>query len=111
MKPSRLPLFVTVAILLFLYLPILAGSLWAYWKVWQALQQPPVTGEESIIGHQAVVLNVQADGVEVRIDGERWLARPSQPVQPGQKVVVEDVEGLTLLVRPLRAPNGHNSHP
>ena len=96
-------------IALLLYLPILGASLWAYSKAWQALQQPPETGEENMIGHQATVLAVQPHSIEVHIDGERWLARTDQPVQPGQKVIVEDVEGLTLLVRPLPTPNGHNT--
>ena len=96
-------------IALLLYLPILGASLWAYSKAWQALQRPPETGEEGMIGHQATVLDVQPNSIEVRIDGERWLARTDQLVQPGQKVIVEDVEGLTLLVRPLPTPNGHNT--
>ena len=96
-------------IALLLYLPILGASLWAYGKAWRALQQPPVTGEESMIGQQAVVLIAQPNSLEVRIDGERWLARTDQSVHPGQKVIVEDIEGLTLLVRPFPAPNGHNT--
>ncbi|MCB9419897.1 MAG: NfeD family protein [Ardenticatenaceae bacterium] len=86
---------------LLIYLPILGVSLWAYWKAWQALQRPPEAGEESMIGHQAVVLNVKPNNIEVHIGGERWLAHSSQPVRIGQKVIVEAVDGLTLLVRPL----------
>jgi membrane-bound ClpP family serine protease len=38
--------------------------------------------------------------------GEIWRAVSSQPLQPGQQVVIEKVEGLTPQVAPLLQPPG-----
>jgi membrane-bound serine protease (ClpP class) len=61
------------------------------------------TGSEGIIGHLGVVRKwVEATGT-VLIDGALWRARLSlpdeDPLQEGDHVVVERVNGLTLCVR------------
>jgi len=39
------------------------------------------------------------------VDGERWHVRAAEALQPGQRVRVTRVEGLTLEVSPLAEPN------
>jgi membrane protein implicated in regulation of membrane protease activity len=93
---------------LLLYLPIFVIAIAGFWKVRQALRQPPFVGAEAMIGKQAVVLHANSGRLEVQCEGEIWRAVASHPLQKGQKVVVEDVEGLTLKVAPLPEPVNQN---
>jgi membrane protein implicated in regulation of membrane protease activity len=55
-----------------------------------------------IAGSEAVVLErVDADGGVVKIDGEYWQARAldsSQVIEPGERVHVVDIKGVTAMV-------------
>ncbi len=53
-----------------------------------------VTGVETLIGETAVVSSL----TQVRVAGEIWEARSDRVLVPGDEVVVQGVEGLTLLV-------------
>jgi len=53
-----------------------------------------VTGAEALIGKTAVV----SSPTQVRVDGEIWEARSDRLLRPGDEVVVQGVEGLTLFV-------------
>ncbi len=53
-----------------------------------------------MIGGQAVVVRADADQTEVDYQGETWRAVSSHPLQVGQKVMIEGVEGLMLKVKP-----------
>jgi len=60
------------------------------------------TGVEAMVGHEAVVTEALADphGGTVRIHGELWMARSlCGPVAEGERVVVEQIDGLKLWVR------------
>ncbi len=60
------------------------------------------TGVEAMVGQEAVVTESLADphGGTVRINGELWTARSlSGPMAEGERVVVEQIEGLKLWVR------------
>jgi membrane-bound serine protease (ClpP class) len=52
-------------------------------------------GVEALVGTTAVV----ADEGWVRVAGELWRARGAEGARPGERVTVEGVDGLTLLVR------------
>lgn len=97
-------LFLPWPVALALYIPLVAISLFGYWKVLQALHQPPVTGTQTMLGDRAVVVKERENGVEVHHRGETWHAVSSQPLHVGQEVIIEDVEGLTLHVAPLPQP-------
>lgn len=58
------------------------------------------TGVEGLIGETAVVIG---DG-RVRVRGEIWNARSEVEVGRGQPVRIAEVDGLTLVVEPERAP-------
>ncbi len=53
-----------------------------------------VTGVEALIGKTAVV----SSPTQVRVAGEIWEARSDRVLVPGDAVVVQGVEGLTLFV-------------
>ncbi|RKH39897.1 NfeD family protein [Corallococcus sp. AB049A] len=60
------------------------------------------TGAEAMLGQEAVVTEALAEGHGgiVRINGELWMARSlSGPLPEGERVTVEQIEGLKLWVR------------
>ena len=60
------------------------------------------TGVEAMVGQEAVVTEslVAGHGGTVRINGELWSARAlGEPMGEGERVIVEQVEGLKLWVR------------
>ncbi|NNB90172.1 NfeD family protein [Corallococcus exiguus] len=66
------------------------------------------TGVEAMLGQEAVVMEALADGHggTVRINGELWMARSlSGPLPEGERVTVEQIEGLKLWVRRPSASN------
>ncbi len=84
-----------------LYGLILIASMIGYWKAFQAQRLPPVMGKRVMVGDHAVVVRAERDEVEVDYRGEIWRAASLQPLDPGQQVIIEKVDGLTLLVAPL----------
>jgi len=93
--PSRyhvsLWLLITVAVVL--------GGAWAFalGKAVQVRRRPVTVGVHELVGAPAVV---RQDGY-VAVRGELWRARSldGQPLRPGDRVRVEDVNGLVLGVR------------
>lgn len=83
---------------------VIAG-MWAFVlsKGFAARRRPVTSGPGAIVG-----VHGYARGSDVvSVAGELWSARTTdgQPLTPGEEVVVEEIEkGLTLRVRPTRAP-------
>lgn len=74
-------------------------------KVLSAHRDEPVrTGQEELIGAVAEVRASLDPSGQVWVEGSLWGARladgESGPLRPGNRVVIEAVEGLTLVVRP-----------
>jgi membrane-bound serine protease (ClpP class) len=86
-------------------------SVIGFWKGLQALRRPPVSGENTMIGERAVVMDAIDGRIDVRYEGEIWQAVSSQPLHKGQRVTIEGVDGLTLQVAPVPRlkDNGRNS--
>jgi membrane-bound serine protease (ClpP class) len=63
-------------------------------------RRPPVTGAAAMIGAVGEALTPIASGGagQVRIHGEIWRATAAEPIEPGSRVRVAGVEGLTLSV-------------
>ena len=80
---------------------ILIGSLSIWWKILKAMRKRPVIGKRAMIDERVRVINVKGSEIEVEYEGEIWRAMSLQPVQPGQQVIIEAVEGLTLRVAPV----------
>jgi membrane-bound serine protease (ClpP class) len=83
-------------------IPVVAGGALieigeALGLLWWSRRRRARVGAEAMIGGRAVVLD---DGW-VRVQGERWRARSSVPLEPGSEVEVLALEGLTLVVRPV----------
>lgn len=63
------------------------------------------TGPEAMVGQTARVVDaVDPDGGLVLVDGEYWNAVSGEPIAEGRWCEIEDVDGLTVRVRPTRKP-------
>jgi membrane-bound serine protease (ClpP class) len=76
-------------------------------KVLEAHRETHVrTGSEEMVGSPAEVRTTLDPEGQVWADGALWRARLADgagPARPGDRVVIEAVEGLTLVVSPQRA--------
>jgi membrane protein implicated in regulation of membrane protease activity len=92
----QLALFTIASVALF------AGSRTLFKNVLMRNADNLKTGVEAMVGQEAVVTEslVEGHGGTVRINGELWSARPlGGPVAEGERVIVEQIEGLKLWVR------------
>ena len=67
-----------------------------------ALQTPVYTGKESMIGREGYALTAVDPGGIVQVGGEQWsarLAKGAKPIAVNDRVVVEEVQGLKLVIR------------
>jgi membrane-bound serine protease (ClpP class) len=69
--------------------------------VWRARRSPVRTGAPAMLGQPAEVLDWSGQEGHVFALGERWQARASRTLAPGQHVEIMGVEGLVLEVRHL----------
>jgi membrane-bound serine protease (ClpP class) len=85
---TSVPLVVTIT--------VVVGGLWA-WAISKAIavrRRPVLVSPEGIVGMQGVV----KQGGLVQVDGELWKARAAEPLRAGQRVEVDELDGLTLHV-------------
>jgi len=68
----------------------------------KTFRRPRVSGREALIGHHAEAISRFSDGHgRVHLEGEDWSAASEFPIEPGQVVEIEAVDGLVLKVKPL----------
>lgn len=108
----------TVAIILALFAPwplnliLVLGGLGIEvveltWGLRLARRWRPRTGAEAMIGQVAEVVAACRPAGQVRVHGELWQARCDDGADVGQRVRIERLEGLTLVVAPtVRDPPG-----
>ncbi|MDX1695114.1 MAG: nodulation protein NfeD [Ketobacteraceae bacterium] len=56
------------------------------------------TGNESWIGKKAIASEAFIGKGHVRVEGERWRAECSEPVEANDEVIIDEINGLTLKV-------------
>ena len=66
--------------------------------IMRARRQPVVTGREELIGLEGEVVSWEDGSGRVHVHGEIWAARSAVPLAKGDKVLVSDRDGLTLIV-------------
>ncbi len=76
------------------------GEAFVWWH-WSRRRRAAV-GVEALVGRRAVVILACRPDGQVRFDGELWRARCAAGADPDDRVVIEAVEGLTLVVVPDR---------
>ncbi|MEV5743881.1 nodulation protein NfeD [Microbispora rosea] len=95
------PARVNPAVLWPTVLVIAAGVALAGRLAWRARGRPPVSGQEALIGEEAVVHDVHADRGRIFMEGCWWTAHTrSGRLADGEHVRVIAVEGVTLVVEP-----------
>jgi membrane-bound serine protease (ClpP class) len=67
----------------------------------RAKRRKPVTGRRGLIGEIGVARTEIAPKGKVFVSGTHWSAVSDRPIPEGTRVVVEQVDGLLLKVRPL----------
>jgi membrane protein implicated in regulation of membrane protease activity len=85
-----------VAVIVGGVLDILETSVFFWWSK----RRRATVGVESLVGKSGIASTDLWPEGQVRIAGEIWRARCSGGCDVGTKVVVREVEGLTLLVEP-----------
>jgi len=97
---------VPVVVIVLLVVVIVAVGVLFSWKVWKAMRQEKVlTGWEELIGAEGEVRVALNPVGQLFLNGALWRARPvdgDEHVPVGARVRVREVDGLTLLIEPLR---------
>jgi membrane protein implicated in regulation of membrane protease activity len=80
-----------------------------WWSRRRRRLTPVAVGAETIVGRAGVALGrldpaAARPAGQVRVDGEIWTARASEPIEPGASVLIRAVDGLVLDVEPDRRP-------
>lgn len=91
--PGQWWLFILISFYLFLL------SLGLAYAVVVQMRKRPTTGIEGIVGASGITLTRVFDTGHVRVRGEIWHAKSSQPISPNRTIVVETVDHMTLSVR------------
>jgi membrane-bound serine protease (ClpP class) len=104
-------MFLILALVLFFALPwpesvvgllvglvLFLGEL-AFWQR-RVRHKPKVVGSQRLIGATGVALSACRPSGQIRVNGEIWAARCEAGVDAGERVSVERLDGLTLVVRP-----------
>ncbi|MEO1151036.1 MAG: nodulation protein NfeD [Pseudomonadota bacterium] len=66
----------------------------------------PMLGGEAIRRREGFVESWDNLEGHVIVEGERWRARSAQPLAPGDRIKVTEVDGLVLVVRKLKSETG-----
>jgi membrane-bound serine protease (ClpP class) len=68
----------------------------------KAYKSKPVTGREGLIGETGIAdTDITQNGGMASLQGERWSAYSDMHISKGDRILVEDVKGLTIKVRKL----------
>jgi membrane-bound serine protease (ClpP class) len=76
------------------------GEAWFWWR-WTHRRRA-VVGVEALVGAAGEVTEACRPEGWVRVRGELWRARCEAGADPGDRVRVRTVDGLTLVVEPAR---------
>ena len=71
----------------------------------RSAQRPVVSGGEEMIGAVGTIIGPTGDGGWwLTVHGENWRAHSETPLNPGDRVKVDRLDGLTVDVSPIRVP-------
>ena len=79
--------------------------------VWYSKRGRAQVGIQTLIGQSALVVTACFPTGQVKLGGEAWIARCETGATAGQKVHVQAVDGLTLLVEREEASETPRSEP
>ncbi len=67
--------------------------------VLKIMRTRPTTGQQGMIGKKGVVLKAKNGEYQVRVQGEIWKSESREKLKVGDKVEIDSMDGLRLLVR------------
>ncbi|MDX6509019.1 MAG: hypothetical protein QOG81_771 [Gaiellaceae bacterium] len=76
----------------------------SFFWIWLSKRRRPAVGVETLVGAHAIVVTQCRPSGQVRVQGELWAARCDEGADSGDEVIVERVEGLTLVVSRAGSP-------
>lgn len=82
-----------------IYVWLLAGSIALAYAVLYVLQRKPTTGVEGLQDQIGTVIGLTDGRIQMQVRGEIWVAESQEVLRPGDKVIVDAVDGLTLRVK------------
>ena len=99
-----------------LYIIAVSAAAWAGWSFLtyrlglRAIEKTPATGAEALVGAKCrTTVPLEPVGY-IKIRNEQWLARSiTGEIQSGVEVVIIEVKGLTLMVKPFLETADRNS--
>lgn len=77
----------------------------------RARRRPVVSGREEMVGADGMVLVRGDAGIWAQVHGERWRVTSPDSLQPGQRIRVVGMQGLTLQVRAETVPVNEGDKP
>jgi membrane-bound serine protease (ClpP class) len=77
-------------------------SLFAMSRAMKAQRLRPTTGREGLVGENGQTLTELAPTGKIFVHGEYWDARCDEIVECGKQVMVTEVEGMLLTVKPIQ---------
>ena len=85
-----------VAVVCFALLDIAETGVFLWWSQ----RRQASVGVEALVGRVGVTVGDLAPAGQIKVAGEIWRARCDARCEPGSRVVVRAVDGLTLVVEP-----------
>ena len=93
----KILVLILIAYLLFEFVEhIVIPLLWVILKK----KKRPLTGPSGLIGEVGEVKEWGGKEGKIFVHGELWQAESEEPLSPGDKAEVQNVQGLTLTVKP-----------
>ncbi|MEO1659310.1 MAG: nodulation protein NfeD [Pseudomonadota bacterium] len=102
--PDEFRISLTLIISFLAIAGLLVGLL--LWEIVKSRGHGPLIGKEAIRARNGRVEEWDGEEGWVIVDGERWRARSKQPLNPGDPIKVQEVDGLVLVVRKASAKQG-----
>ena len=78
---------------------VLILNLGLAFAVLKIMRKRPTTGQQGMIGKKGVVLKAKNGEYQVRVQGEIWKSESREKLKVGDKVEIDSMDGLRLLVR------------
>ncbi len=82
------------------YLPLAALSLAIGIPAVRAMYGPVTTGLEGMRGKEGIVVTTEGRSGMLRCEGGLWKYSAPEPLAPGDRVSIVEIDGLTAMVRP-----------
>jgi membrane-bound serine protease (ClpP class) len=74
--------------------------------LWYSKRRRVTTGAEAVVGAVGLAVTRCDPEGQIRVEGELWNAYCADGAEPGDRVAVQRLDGLTLIVAPVHSARG-----